>query len=125
MTHDDGLNSLTLNDLQFEGGLLVKVRGVRYSYMNGNQLLNLIRGLGILLCKLNNSATGYQPDHFEADADDLKPGEDRPMKAEAFLRDLAEKLMHIAPNVIGTDGYHIDRLNAIAGQIAAARPVEG
>lgn len=46
------------------------------------------------------------------------------LSAPNFLRDLAEKLFRI-PATYGTDGYHVDRLRAIASDLEtlSARPV--
>lgn len=35
-----------------------------------------------------------------------------------FLRDLAERLQQLAPNIIGTDQYHVQRLHEIAEIVA-------
>ena len=45
------MSNIKFEDLEFEGGMLCKVRGFRYNYMDGNQLLSLIRNLGQLLYK--------------------------------------------------------------------------
>lgn len=40
---------ITMDDLEFEGGKLVKVRGVRYNYMDGDSLIFLVGQLGQML----------------------------------------------------------------------------
>lgn len=62
----------------------------------------------------------YIPDHFETPDD----GEDPAETAEEFLRDLGERMMHLAPAAIGTDQYHSDRLYAIAESIAKSRAAD-
>lgn len=42
---------ITMDDLEFEGGKLVKVRGVRYNYMDGDSLIFLVSQLGQMLHK--------------------------------------------------------------------------
>ncbi|SHE78651.1 hypothetical protein SAMN05444339_10259 [Loktanella atrilutea] len=57
------LRNMKMADLEFEGGNLVKVSGYRYNYMDGNQLLALIAGLGRLLANradLSSSNTAAQ-----------------------------------------------------------------
>jgi hypothetical protein len=44
-----GLDNLTLSDLEFENDQLVKVRGMPSSYMGGHDLISLVRQLGVLL----------------------------------------------------------------------------
>lgn len=40
--------SISIADLEFENGRLVKVRGMRPEYMSGGQLINVVRELAVL-----------------------------------------------------------------------------
>lgn len=43
------LRNVTLDDIEFENGAIVKVFGQRYQYMSGYRLVALVAGLGKLL----------------------------------------------------------------------------
>lgn len=49
--------------------------------------------------------------------------ENHEMSDAEYLRDLAERLMHV-PATYGTDGYDTDRLSEIARYASTARPKE-
>lgn len=40
---------ISYDDLEFEGGRIVKVRGARHNYMDGNELITLVSGLSALV----------------------------------------------------------------------------
>lgn len=83
-----GLNNLALSDLEFESERLVKVRGARPSYMNGDQLLDVLGQIGVLLGRaIATPAPKIVPQ--KSDAQKLIPGL---LGVDNRLRDLSSGL---------------------------------
>jgi hypothetical protein len=78
-----GFDNLTLSDLEFQNGQIAKVRGSRPAYMNGDQLISLVRQLGVLL---DRAVTKPTP---ASDAQRLIPGL---LGVDNRMRDLATGL---------------------------------